>query len=79
MEIKDFEKSLDRLEEIVAKLEKGELGLEEAMKLFEEGMKISRYCGSQLEEAERKVNLLVKKSSGEYEEQPFAETGGPDE
>ena len=79
MEIKDFEKSLDRLEEIVAKLEKGELALEEAMKLFEEGMQISRFCGSKLEEAERKVNLLVKKSSGEYEEQSFAEISNHDE
>lgn len=79
MEIKDFEKSLDRLEIIVAKLEKGELALEEAMKLFEEGMQISEFCGKQLEEAERKVNQLVKQTSGEYLEQPFEEMDGQDE
>ena len=79
MEIKDFEKSLDRLEKIVAKLEKGELALEEAMKLFEEGMQISQFCGSKLEEAERKVNVLVKRNSGEYIEQSFAEISNHDE
>jgi len=77
MEIKDFEKSLDRLEKIVAQLENGELALEEAMNLFEEGMKLSDFCGKQLEEVERKVNQLVRKNSSEFVEQPFGE--GQDE
>ena len=55
----DFEKKLNRLEDIVQKMEKGELALEESLKLFEEGIKLSRDCNSQLNEAEVKVKKLV--------------------
>ncbi|MBK9322173.1 MAG: exodeoxyribonuclease VII small subunit [Bdellovibrionaceae bacterium] len=55
----DFEKKLSRLEEIVGKMERGDLALEDSLKLFEEGVKISRECHSQLNEAEAKVKLLV--------------------
>jgi len=55
----DFEKRLVRLEEIVQKMEKGDLALEESLKLFEEGVKLSRECHSQLNEAEVKVKKLV--------------------
>ncbi len=55
----DFEKRLGRLEEIVQKMEKGELGLEESMKLFEEGVQLSRECQTQLSQAEAKVKKLV--------------------
>ncbi|MCC6277322.1 MAG: exodeoxyribonuclease VII small subunit [Oligoflexia bacterium] len=55
----DFEKSLKRLEEIVHKLEEGELGLEESLKLFEEGVGISRSCNAKLTEAEKKVQVLL--------------------
>jgi exodeoxyribonuclease VII small subunit len=55
----DFEKNLKRLEEIVGNLEDGELQLEESLKLFEEGVKISRACNSKLNEAEEKVKLLL--------------------
>lgn len=55
----DFEKKLSRLEEIVGKMETGELTLEESLKLFEEGVKLSRECNSQLAEAEQKVKLLI--------------------
>jgi len=55
----DFEKKLSRIEEIVQKMEKGELALEESLKLFEEGVKLSRDCHSQLNEAEAKVKKLV--------------------
>jgi len=55
----DFEKKLDRLEEIVQKMEKGELGLDESMKLFEEGVKLTRDCQSQLTKAEAQVKKLV--------------------
>ena len=72
MEIKDFEKSLRRLEEIVAKLEEGELTLEESLKLFEEGTKLSKSCGKQLNQAQRKVEMLVKKENDEQEEVPFS-------
>lgn len=55
----DFEKNLSRLEEIVSKMEKGELSLDESLKLFEEGVKLSRECGAQLSEAESKVKVLM--------------------
>lgn len=55
----DFEKRLTRLEEIVEKMETGELTLEHSLKLFEEGVKLSRECNSQLTEAEQKVKLLL--------------------
>lgn len=56
----DFEKRLGRLEEIVNKMEGGDLALDESLKLFEEGVKLSRECHSQLEQAEQKVKLLMK-------------------
>ena len=55
----DFEKKLTRLEDIVEKMETGELTLEDSLKLFEEGVKLSRECGTQLSEAEQKVKLLL--------------------
>ena len=64
-ETPDFETSLKRLEEIVKKLENGELSLDSALQLFEEGIKLSRFCHTKLEEAERRVEILVKSSSGQ--------------
>jgi len=55
----DFEKNIKRLEEIVHKLEDGELALEESLKLFEEGIKLSRECNTKLSDAEKKVKLLL--------------------
>lgn len=55
----DFEKNLKRLEEIVHKLEDGQLPLEESLKLFEEGIKTSRECNAKLAEAEKRVKLLL--------------------
>lgn len=56
----DFEKKLSRLEEIVSKMEGGNLPLDEALKLFEEGVKHSRDCQKQLTEAEEKIKVLLK-------------------
>lgn len=56
----DFEKKLTRLEEIVTKMEAGDLSLEESLKLFEEGIKNSRECNDQLSKAEEKVKLLLR-------------------
>jgi len=68
----DFEKKLSRLETIVQKMEKGELELEESLKLFEEGVKLSRECHSQLNEAEVKVKKLVSiDASGKTETTNF--------
>jgi exodeoxyribonuclease VII small subunit len=67
----DFEKSLARLEEVVKGLENTDLSLDEAMKLFEEGVKLSRECQKQLEEAEGRVEILLKKADGKIATQPF--------
>ena len=75
MEYKDFEKALARLEGIVGELEEGELALEEALKLFEEGIKISRFCNTKLDEAERKVEILLKDKQGEVSEETFQPEG----
>jgi len=56
---KGFEEALKELEEIVGRLETGELPLEEALKLFEEGVKLSRYCHTKLDEAQRTVEILL--------------------
>ncbi|MGC1292133.1 MAG: exodeoxyribonuclease VII small subunit [Candidatus Acidiferrales bacterium] len=67
----DFEKSLARLEEVVKRLESADLPLDEAMKLFEEGVKLSRDCQKQLEEAEGRVEILLKKADGKLQAEPF--------
>ena len=71
MEEKKFEKALEELEQIVAKLEKGNLSLEESLKLFEEGIKLSRFCNSKLEEAEKKIEILQKDTEGKFIKKPF--------
>lgn len=55
----DFEKKLSRLEDIVQKMEKGELSLDESLKIFEEGVKLSRECHTELNKAEAQVKKLV--------------------
>ena len=67
----EFEKALARLEQVVKRLESPELSLDEAMKLFEEGVKLSRECQKQLEEAEGRVEILLKKADGKIVPQPF--------
>jgi exodeoxyribonuclease VII small subunit len=57
-----FEDSLQRLEQIVDELEKGNVPLEQALKLFEEGVKLSASCRAELEEAEGKVEILLKQN-----------------
>ncbi|MFQ5777821.1 MAG: exodeoxyribonuclease VII small subunit [Terriglobia bacterium] len=66
-----FESSLHRLEQIVQKLEAGELALDEALKLFEEGIHLSQQCQKQLEEAENKVEILLKKADGKVAARKF--------
>jgi exodeoxyribonuclease VII small subunit len=60
-----FETAVTRLEEIVQRLEKGELTLEESLTLYEEGIGLSKLCHQKLEEAEGKIELLVKDAKGE--------------
>jgi len=59
-----FEEALSGLEEIVAKLESGEPRLEESIRLFEEGMRLSALCQKRLDEADRKVETLLRKPGG---------------
>jgi exodeoxyribonuclease VII small subunit len=67
----DFERSLARLEEVVRRLESPQLSLDDAMKLFEEGVALSRECQKQLEEAEGRVEILLKKADGKLTAEPF--------
>ena len=69
-EEKNFEELMQELEEIADLLEKDELNLDESMKKFEEGMKISKLCNEKLENAEKKINILLEKN-GDIEEKPF--------
>ena len=70
---KKFEAALTRLEEIVQELEKGDILLDQSLKLFEEGIKLSRICNKRLEEAERKVEILIKDKDGSVKAEPFEE------
>ncbi len=70
---KKFETSLERLEKIVKELEQGDLPLEQSLKLFEEGIKLSRICNRRLEDAERRVEILLKDEAGNVVAQPFNE------
>jgi exodeoxyribonuclease VII small subunit len=60
-----FEQALAELEKIVERLERGELTLEESLKLYEEGIRLSRLCHGKLEEAEGKIEMLLKDAKGE--------------
>jgi exodeoxyribonuclease VII small subunit len=70
---KKFEAALARLEEIVKELEAGDLPLEQSLKLFEEGIKLSRLCNKRLEDAERRVEILMKDKAGAMTARPFEE------
>lgn len=65
-----FEDSLQRLEKIVDELEKGNVPLEQALKLFEEGMQLSAACRKELEQAEGKVEILLKQN-GKLQPEPY--------
>ncbi|NIT52864.1 MAG: exodeoxyribonuclease VII small subunit [candidate division Zixibacteria bacterium] len=60
----DFKAGIERLEEIVENLESGEIDLEEALKVFEEGIRISRSLSEKLEKAEKQIRKLVEESDG---------------
>jgi len=67
-----FENSLKKLEEIVEELEKGELSLDEALKLYEEGMQFSDKCLEKLNESKQKVEKLTKEGNKKYHTEPFS-------
>lgn len=69
-----FERNLEELEKVVRELERGDLPLEEALRLFERGMELSRLCRKQLEEAETRVEILLKQDKG-VKPEPFETEG----
>ena len=71
MAIDKFETSLKKLEDIVKHLECGSLSLEESLKAFEEGVKHSAFCSGKLDEAERRVEILLKQKDGSLKREPF--------
>ncbi len=68
---KTFEDSLAQLEQIVQELESGSLPLENALKKFEDGMKLSQFCEQKLDEIQKKVTLLIQHQDGQIEEKSF--------
>jgi exodeoxyribonuclease VII small subunit len=76
---KKFEEALQELETVVQRLEDGNLSLDESLALFEDGIKLSRLCSQRLDEAEKKVEILLKNENGSLSRQPFEpEEDSPD-
>lgn len=71
MAVKTFEEAMKELEQVVAKLESGDVTLDESLKLFEKGIKLSGSCQKKLDEAERRVKILTAGSDGEMTEENF--------
>jgi exodeoxyribonuclease VII small subunit len=74
---KKFEKALEQLEGIVKKMEEGDLSLDESLKAFEEGIRLSRFCADKLDETERKVEILLREDDT-LQVKPFEERNGGD-
>ncbi len=78
-----FEEALARLESIVKSLEGGDLPLEESLRLFEEGVSLTRLCAGKLEEAQRRIDVLTRGEQGDlklvaFESESDDEGGGPE-
>ncbi len=71
-----FEEALARLEKTVERLEAGDLPLEESLKLYEEGVRLSRICSERLEAAERRIEILERVHDGSLQQAPFAFDSG---
>lgn len=72
MATEKFETSLKRLEEVVKRLESGELSLDDSLKAFEEGVRHAAVCSRKLNEAEKKVELLIRQKDGSFRTEPFS-------
>jgi len=70
-EEKTFEESLNELERVAQSLERGDLSLEQAIAEFEKGMKLSKECSEKLEQAEKRINMLVQTDDGKMQEETF--------
>lgn len=64
---KNFEESIKRLEEIVEKLDSGELSLDDSLKIFEEGIELSKFCSDKLNQAEKRIKTLMKKNDNSFQ------------
>lgn len=71
MESKEFEKSLQKLEEIVKKIEGGDLSLDDSLKLYEDGVRLVKLCQTRLEEAEKKIEIVSKGQDGSLSTKPL--------
>ncbi len=72
-----FEKSIQDLEQTVKELEAGDLPLEDALKKFEEGVKLSKFCSAKLDEADKKVTILLQDQDGNVTEKSFLDENDP--
>jgi exodeoxyribonuclease VII small subunit len=68
---KSFESAIEQLDTIVRELETGDIPLEQAIKIFEEGIKLSQLCTKRLDETEEKMSLLIKAADGQLTNIPF--------
>jgi exodeoxyribonuclease VII small subunit len=71
MAVEKFETALKKLEDVVRKLEGGELSLDDSLKAFEEGVKLAGFCSSKLNEAEKRVEILIKQKDGTFSREKF--------
>ncbi len=71
MATEKFETALKKLEDVVNKLERGELSLDDSLKAFEDGVKLAAFCSKKLNEAEKRVELLLKQKDGAFVRESF--------
>ena len=72
MKNKTFEDAITELEKVVNELENEDLTLDESVKKFQNGMELSTYCNKLLDDAEKKISVLIEKSDGTFEEKDFS-------
>ena len=74
-----FEKAMKKLEQIVDELESGDQPLEKAIKKFEEGVQLSKFCAEKLDETEKRVTILLQDQKGDFFEKPFSPENDTDD
>lgn len=71
----NFEMSMEKLQEVVNKLEKGDLTIDESIDAFKEGIELSRLCTKKLDDVEREITVLIESADGSIKEEPFEQEG----
>ena len=79
MEKINFEESMKELQDVVNKLEKGNLTLDESIEEFQKGIKLSKLCSKKLDDIEKKITILMEEQDGEIKEQVFLVEGDNDD